>query len=125
MLLSGINVGASSGKLCAFLSGNQADNTHMRYSNDESPVKFLQTAQAGQPPGGWWQQVPHAPGLFNKKGGYQPKNIFAVGVIYSTQQPVWEDKEQKILRDSIIWRAYASFGLTPGQYAVHNAGKQQ
>jgi hypothetical protein len=57
MLLSGINAGASSGNLCAFLSGNQAYNTQMRYLNDGWPIKFLQTAQAGQPPGGWWQQV--------------------------------------------------------------------
>jgi len=103
MLLLGIDVGTSSVKVCIVDAENQRVIASAQYPDEESPIKTLQTGWAEQSPDMWWQQMQQALALCNKNGGYTLKNISAIGIAYQMHGLVLVDKEQKILRDSIIW----------------------
>ena len=51
----------------------------------------------------WWQQVQHAIQLCNNSGTYNPHDISAIGIAYQMHGLVLVNKDQQVLRDSIIW----------------------
>jgi xylulokinase len=51
----------------------------------------------------WWQQVQQAILLCNTSGKYQPSDITAIGIAYQMHGLVMVNKDQQVLRDSIIW----------------------
>lgn len=114
MLLLGIDAGTCLLKACIINAEKQIVTAFTQYPDNESPTKSLQTGWAGQPPGIWWQQTQQALALYNKKCCYHAKNIFSIGIIYQMNGLILADKEQKILRDSII------FGR-PGKFAPKDA----
>ncbi|MBD1395236.1 xylulokinase [Mucilaginibacter glaciei] len=103
MLLLGIDIGTSSVKVCVVDAQNQEVIASAQYPEQESPIISLQTGWAEQSPEMWWQQTGHAIALCHKKGGYDPKNISAIGIAYQMHGLVLVDKNQKVLRNSIIW----------------------
>ncbi|MBB5396943.1 xylulokinase [Mucilaginibacter sp. AK015] len=103
MLLLGIDIGTSSVKVCVVDAESQAIVASASYPDQESPITSLQSGWAEQSPEMWWQQTRQALTLCHKKGGYDPKNISAIGIAYQMHGLVLVDKDQKILRDSIIW----------------------
>lgn len=103
MLLLGIDIGTSSVKVCVVDAESQSVIASAQYPDTESPIKSLQTGWAEQSPDMWWQQTQRAINLCHKKGGYNPKNISAIGIAYQMHGLVLVDKDQNLLRDSIIW----------------------
>ncbi|QHS55176.1 carbohydrate kinase [Mucilaginibacter sp. 14171R-50] len=103
MLLLGIDIGTSSVKVCVVDAESQVVVASASYPDQESPITSLQSGWAEQSPEMWWQQTRQALTLCHKKGGYDPKNISAIGIAYQMHGLVLVDKDQKILRDSIIW----------------------
>ncbi|WP_454803707.1 xylulokinase [Mucilaginibacter phyllosphaerae] len=103
MLLLGIDIGTSSVKVCVVDADSQTIIASAQYPDEESPILSLHTGWAEQSPEMWWQQTQQALNLCHKKGGYDPENISAIGIAYQMHGLVLVDKDQKTLRDSIIW----------------------
>ncbi|MES2269000.1 MAG: FGGY family carbohydrate kinase [Bacteroidota bacterium] len=103
MLLLGIDIGTSSVKVCIANAENQSVIASAQYPDQESPIISHQTGWAEQSPDMWWQQTQQALALCIKKGGFDAKNISAIGIAYQMHGLVLVDKDQNLLRDSIIW----------------------
>jgi len=103
MLLLGIDIGTSSVKVSVVDAATQKTIASAAYPDTESPITSLQLGWAEQSPEMWWQQAQQAIGLCNSTQKYDPKDISAIGIAYQMHGLVLVDKEQKLLRDSIIW----------------------
>jgi xylulokinase len=103
MLLLGIDIGTSSVKVSVVDASTQKTLVTAQYPDTESPITALQPGWAEQSPDMWWQQAQQAIGLCNATGKYNPHDITAIGIAYQMHGLVLVDKDQKLLRDSIIW----------------------
>lgn len=103
MLLLGIDLGTSSIKVSVTDSQTQKCVASSQYPETESEVIALQPGWAEQSPDMWWEHVQEAILLCNSKNIYAPKEIRAIGIAYQMHGLVLVDKEQKVLRNSIIW----------------------
>lgn len=103
MLLLGIDVGTSSIKVSVIDATTQQSVASAQYPETESGIISLQAGWAEQSPEMWWQHVQQAILMAHASGKYDPKQIAAIGIGYQMHGLVLVDKEQKVLRNSIIW----------------------
>jgi xylulokinase len=103
MLLLGIDIGTSSVKVSVVDAASQKAISSAQYPDNESPILVPHPGWAEQSPDMWWQQVQHAIYLCNNSGKYNPHDISAIGIAYQMHGLVLVNKDQHILRDSIIW----------------------
>lgn len=103
MLLLGIDLGTSSVKVSVVDVDKQQLVASAQFPETEAPIISLQTGWAEQSPEDWWEQTRQAIALCHKKGGYSPKDITAIGIAYQMHGLVLVDKNQQVLRNSIIW----------------------
>ncbi len=101
MLLLGIDIGTSFIKVAAVDSATQQIVATAQCPDSENPITSLQSGWAEQSPEMWWQQTLEAIEKLSKK--IDPKEIRAIGISYQMHGLVLVDKDQKVLRDSIIW----------------------
>ncbi len=103
MLLLGIDLGTSSVKISVvdIASGNLISSAS--YPEKEVEIIALQNGWAEQSPELWWENVQLAIKLCNSKNLYHSKDIVAIGIAYQMHGLVITDKNQKVLRNSIIW----------------------
>ncbi|WCT14221.1 xylulokinase [Mucilaginibacter jinjuensis] len=103
MLLLGIDIGTSSVKVSVVDAATQQAVATAQYPDTESPIKSLQSGWAEQSPSMWWDQTQKAIQIANQSGSYNPQDIGAIGIAYQMHGLVLVDKDQNVLRDSIIW----------------------
>jgi xylulokinase len=103
MLLLGIDLGTSSVKVSVVDSISQKVIISAQYPDEESPIIALQPGWAEQSPETWWEQVQQAIELCNQTDKYNPADISAIGIAYQMHGLVLVDKNQHVLRNSIIW----------------------
>jgi xylulokinase len=103
MLLLGIDIGTSSVKVSIVDAASQQTLATAQYPDTESPIKSLQSGWAEQSPSMWWDQTQKAILMANQSGAYNPQHIGAIGIAYQMHGLVLVDKDQNVLRDSIIW----------------------
>ncbi|MEO6721216.1 MAG: FGGY family carbohydrate kinase [Ferruginibacter sp.] len=103
MLLLGIDVGTSSIKVAIVDADTQQCITTVQYPETETGITTLQHGWAEQSPEMWWQNVKQAILKAHATQSYDPSNIIAIGIAYQMHGLVCVDKEQNVLRDSIIW----------------------
>jgi len=103
MLLLGIDLGTSSIKASVVDAATQKVIASAQYPDTESPITVLHPGWAEQSPEMWWQHVQKAIEICNYKGLYNPLDIAAIGIAYQMHGLVLVDKDQQVLRDSIIW----------------------
>lgn len=103
MLLLGIDVGTSFIKVSVVDANTQQAVASAQYPETESGITALQAGWAEQSPEMWWQHVQQAILKVHATGKYHPAAIGAIGIAYQMHGLVLVDKEQKVLRDSIIW----------------------
>jgi len=103
MLLLGIDIGTSSIKIAIVDANTQQTIVTAQYPETESAITSLQNGWAEQSPEMWWEHVQQAILKANATGKYNPKDIAAIGIAYQMHGLVCVDKNQQILRDSIIW----------------------
>ncbi|GAA4105035.1 xylulokinase [Mucilaginibacter panaciglaebae] len=103
MLLLGIDVGTSSIKVSVVDAQTQKTVASAQYPETESAITTLQPGWAEQSPDMWWQHVQQALKTCNQSGKYNPQDIAAIGIAYQMHGLVLVDKDQNLLRDSIIW----------------------
>ena len=120
MLLLGIDLGTSSIKVSVTDADTHRVLASAQYPDEEAVIIAREPGWAEQSPEGWWQYVQEAIRRVNSKGVYDPQDIGAIGIAYQMHGLVLVDKEQRVLRDSIIWcdsravpygdRAFAGIG---------------
>ncbi len=103
MLLLGIDLGTSSIKVSVTDSQTQKCIASAQYPETESEIVALQPGWAEQSPEMWWEHVQQAVLLCNSRKLYDPSEVKAIGIAYQMHGLVLVDKDQKVLRNSIIW----------------------
>lgn len=103
MLLLGIDLGTSSIKVSVIDSKTHRCIGAAQYPEHETAIKSLQTGWAEQSPEEWWHNVKSAIKKLIAGGHFDPHQISAVGIAYQMHGLVLVDREQRVLRDSIIW----------------------
>jgi len=103
MLLLGIDLGTSSIKVSVVDSSTEKTIVSAQYPEVETSITSKQPGWAEQSPDLWWEHVQKAISKANATGKYNPQDIGAIGIAYQMHGLVLVDKDQKVLRDSIIW----------------------
>lgn len=103
MLLLGIDIGTSSIKVAIVDAVTNSSLVTVQYPETESPIKALQAGWAEQDPAMWWENVQAAILKAHATKKYDPSNIVSIGIAYQMHGLVIVDKDQQVLRDSIIW----------------------
>jgi xylulokinase len=103
MLLLGIDLGTSSIKVSVVDATTRKCIASAQFPETEVDIISLQTGWAEQSPDLWWEHVKQAILKCNATGSYDPKDITAIGIAYQMHGLVLVDKEQHVLRNSIIW----------------------
>lgn len=103
MLLLGIDIGTSSIKVSVVDAATQGLLAQAGYPETETGITALQPGWAEQSPNMWWEHVQLAILKAHAQRRYNPADIAAIGIAYQMHGLVCVDKEQTVLRDSIIW----------------------
>src|SRR5687768_7831665 len=103
MLLLGIDIGTSSIKVSVVDADNQQCIASTQYPETETGIQSPVPGWAEQSPDDWWKNVQQAILKLNAKKQYDPGDIAAIGIAYQMHGLVMVDKEQRSIRNSIIW----------------------
>jgi xylulokinase len=123
MLLLGIDLGTSSIKASVVDAETQQRIASAQFPEEETPITSLQTGWAEQSPETWWQNIKGAIRKLNASKKFDPKDIAAIGIAYQMHGLVVVDKQQKVLRDSIIW--CDSRAVETGNDAFEKIGREK
>lgn len=103
MLFLGIDVGSSSVKL-SVLDGHTGKSLGaLSYPDSELSIDSPSVGFAEQHPDTWWDCVRQGFARLVARGSFDPLQIDAIGISYQMHGLVVVDKDQKVLRPSIIW----------------------
>lgn len=103
MYLLGIDIGTSSIKVSAVDIHTQKSVATVQYPEEEAPIKSVQSGWAEQAPEDWWSNTQKAISKLIATRLFEPEQILAIGIAYQMHGLVVVDKDQNVLRDSIIW----------------------
>lgn len=103
MLLLGIDIGTSSVKVSVVDAQSQECIVSASYPEVESEIISKQPGWAEQNPAMWWEHTQQAILKANATKKYNAKDIAAIGISYQMHGLVIVDKDNHVLRDSIIW----------------------
>lgn len=123
MLLLGIDLGTSSVKVSVVDTDLQTCIASTQYPETEAGIIAPQAGWAEQSPDLWWEHVQQAILKCNATNLYDPKDISAIGIAYQMHGLVLVDKDQHVLRNSIIW--CDSRAVQVGEEAFSNIGEQK
>ena len=103
MYLLGYDIGSSSTK--AALVNSETGVTVAVVYSPETEMDIIATRQgwAEQHPATWWNNVCIATRKLLQKTGVKPEDIKGIGIAYQMHGLVLVDKDQEVLRPSIIW----------------------
>ncbi|HEY6527784.1 MAG TPA: FGGY family carbohydrate kinase [Cellvibrionaceae bacterium] len=99
----GIDVGSSSVKLSILDGESGKAIASTTYPESELAINSPEPGWAEQDPETWWQCIEKGCAQLFKKPGVDPKRLAAIGISYQMHGLVLVDKDQKVLRPSIIW----------------------
>ncbi|MES2795521.1 MAG: FGGY family carbohydrate kinase [Bacteroidota bacterium] len=123
MLLLGIDLGTSSIKVSIVDSTNGKLVASAQYPEVESPISSPQAGWAEQDPEMWWKNTQMAIEKAVQSKSFDPYRIAAIGISYQMHGLVIVDKNNKVLRPSIIW--CDSRAVIIGQKAFDTIGHEQ
>lgn len=103
MLLLGIDLGTSSIKVSVIDAQTNKRIISTQYPEQEATILSEQSGWAEQDPETWWSYTKIAIKKLNSTGLYNPKHIGAIGIAYQMHGLVVVDKDQKAIRNAIIW----------------------
>lgn len=103
MLLVGIDLGTSSIKVSVVEADSQSILATASYPETEADIISVQPGWAEQSPDLWWDHVQQAILKCHASKAYDPTAIGAIGIAYQMHGLVLVDKDQQVLRNSIIW----------------------
>lgn len=123
MLLLGIDIGTSSIKVSVVNIQTQLCVASAQYPDTEIGIISLHPGWAEQSPDIWWEHVQMAILKLHAQHRYNPKDIAAIGIAYQMHGLVIVDKNQQVLRNSIIW--CDSRAVEIGDNAFEKIGKEK
>ncbi len=123
MLLLGIDLGTSSIKVSVIDAESQECLASAQFPETETDIISLQPGWAEQSPDQWWENVKQAILKCHSTEKYDPADIAAIGIAYQMHGLVLVDKDQHVLRNSIIWCDSRAVGI--GNKAFHAIGEEQ
>ncbi|MBP6688073.1 MAG: carbohydrate kinase [Lacibacter sp.] len=103
MLLLGIDIGTSSIKVSVVDAQSQQRIVSVSWPETETEIISKQPGWAEQSPATWWEHTQQAILKANATKKYDPAAIAAIGISYQMHGLVVVDKNNHVLRDSIIW----------------------
>lgn len=122
MLLLGLDVGTSSVKASVVDAETQRLIVSASFPETESEIIAMKPGWAEQSPEQWWNDVQQAVLKCHAQNLYDPKDIAAIGIAYQMHGLVMVDKEQNVLRHSIIW--CDSRAVDIGENAFETIGRE-
>ncbi|HNU86818.1 MAG TPA: FGGY family carbohydrate kinase [Ferruginibacter sp.] len=123
MLLLGIDLGTSSVKVTVLDAVTQKAVASVQYPETEADIISLQPGWAEQSPDLWWEHVKQAILKCHATKLYDTLDIAAIGIAYQMHGLVLVDKDQHVLRNSIIW--CDSRAVAIGDEAFANIGTEK
>lgn len=123
MLLLGIDLGTSSIKVSVVDSQTQRCIVSAQYPDVETEITANKPGWAEQSPEMWWEHTQQAILRIHASGKYNATDIGAVGIAYQMHGMVVVDKEQRVLRDAIIW--CDSRAVEIGEKAFQTIGEEK
>ncbi len=123
MLLLGIDLGTSSVKVSVIDATSQQTVASAQYPESEAEIISVHPGWAEQSPESWWEQVQLAVLKVHAQRTYNPAEIGAIGIAYQMHGLVAVDKDQQILRHSIIW--CDSRAVETGDKAFESIGREK
>ncbi len=103
MYYIGYDLGSSSVKAALIEASTGKSVGITQYPETEMSILALQTGWAEQDPNFWWKNIGEVTKKLLKQTGVLSKEIKGVGIAYQMHGMVVVDKNQEVLRPSIIW----------------------
>lgn len=103
MLLLGIDTGTSSIKVSVVDAASQRLMASAQYPETEADIISVHPGWAEQSPDQWWEHIKKAIEKCHASLAYDPQDIAAIGIAYQMHGLVLVDRQQQVLRNSIIW----------------------
>ena len=103
MLLLGIDIGTSFIKVSVVDAASQQSIASAQYPETEMKINSLHAGWAEQSPELWWQHTVTAIRKLVTSETFNAADIKAIGIAYQMHGLVLVGKDQKVLRDAIIW----------------------
>jgi xylulokinase len=103
MYLLGIDIGTSSIKVSVVDAATRQTVASVQHPETEVAILATHPGWAEQSPDQWWEDTKQAILKCNSSGKYDSKEIGAIGIAYQMHGLVLVDKDQHVLRNSIIW----------------------
>ena len=123
MILLGIDLGTSSVKVSVVDADSQKCIASTQFPETEVEIISLQAGWAEQSADQWWEHVKQAILKCHATKKYNPKDISAIGIAYQMHGLVLIDKDQHVLRNSIIW--CDSRAVEIGEEVFHDIGEEK
>lgn len=121
--LLGFDVGSSSVKASLVDADTGVCVATAFYPEHEAPIKSVKSGWAEQDPEMWWTNAKLALAKIMTEASAKGDDIAAIGISYQMHGLVCVDKEQHVLRDSIIW--CDSRAVPYGERAFNDLGQDQ
>ncbi|QEC53695.1 xylulokinase [Anseongella ginsenosidimutans] len=120
--LLGFDIGSSSIKAALVDAETGKTAAHAFSPETEMPISSPRPGWAEQHPESWWQEVISVSGKLRRQLDFKPEEIAAIGISYQMHGLVLVDKDQQVLRPSIIW--CDSRAVAAGNQAFGDLGKK-
>src|SRR5258706_1913495 len=101
--LLGLDVGSSSVKASLVEVRSGRSVASFQSPSSEMSMMAVQSGWAEQDPEMWWEHVVKSTRLCLEKSQIRPESVLAIGIAYQMHGLVVVDKNQRVLRPSIIW----------------------
>lgn len=103
MYLLGYDIGSSSVKACLVEAVSGKIIASDFYPKEEMKITAVKPGWAEQEPEEWWSNLKNAHQSIMTKSSVKSEDIKAIGITWQMHGLVLVDKNQKVLRPSIIW----------------------
>ncbi len=103
MYLLGYDIGSSSVKVCLVNADTGKIVASDFFPKEEMKITAIKPGWAEQEPEEWWKNLKLAHESVMKSSGAKAEDIKAIGITWQMHGLVLVDKDQKVLRPSIIW----------------------
>ena len=122
MYLIGYDIGSSSVKASLVDAQTGLSIASSFFPKDEAPILAVKPGWAEQDPSSWWEYLKNATKEVLNSSRVDPHDIKAIGISYQMHGLVCVDKDQNVLRPSIIW--CDSRAVSYGQKAFDELGHE-
>ncbi len=122
MYLLGYDIGSSSVKASLVDAQSGRCVASAFYPKSEAPIMAVKPGWAEQDPASWWENLKLATADIMASSGADAKDVKAIGISYQMHGLVCVDKDQNVLRPSIIW--CDSRAVPYGQKAFDSLGHE-